>query len=204
MLRIPAQPTADSVTPPVLRGLVLAGGDSRRMGRDKAALEYSGESLLQRAVAQLQAHTAEVYVSVRKRDPLRDAYRCIVDRVDLRGPAAGLLSAHDEFPDSAWLVVACDMPLVGTQLLQELVGQRDPDAPATCWRGQDGRPEPLCTVYEPATLAAFQQFVLAGGSASPRDWLAQISPRVLQTPDPGRLQSANTPQDWQLMRQKHD
>lgn len=188
----------------VLRGLVLAGGDSRRMGRDKAALIYDGTTLLQRAVTAMETVVAEVYVSVRSRDPLRDAHACIEDSVTVRGPAAGILSAHKMFPDSAWLVLACDMPQITVPLLRELLAERDAEAAATCWQGQDGQPEPLCAVYEPATLAAFQRFVLSGGSASPRDWLAREPARVLAAREPATLQSANTPQDWQVMRKEHE
>ena len=74
-------------------GLVLAGGRSRRMGRDKATLEYAGETQLARAM-RLLAHLVEhTFVSVRpdqRDDPERAGYDLIVDRVADRGPMEGI------------------------------------------------------------------------------------------------------------------
>ena len=64
---------AKTLSPP-LRGLVLAGGTSRRMGRDKAAIVIDGQTLLQRAVSLLSHHVSDVFVSVRpdqQDDPAR-------------------------------------------------------------------------------------------------------------------------------------
>ena len=187
-----------------LYGLVLAGGASRRMGTDKAALQIDGVTQLERAVTLLERFVSDVYVSVRQSDSVRDVFNCIPDSVDTRGPAAGMLSAHLAHPESAWLVVACDMPLLGHDLLQELVTLRDPAAAATCWSGEGEQPEPLCAVYEPATLAAFLQSVRAGGNPSPRDWLATCGAAIHAAPDARALRSANTPTEWQELINGHD
>jgi len=187
-----------------LRGLVLAGGDSRRMGADKAGLQLDGTTMLERAVAQLLTLISDVHVSVRARDPLREQFNCIEDTVAVRGPAAGILSAHRHYPQCAWLVLACDMPGVDAGVLEQLLAARSSAHAATCWQGEDGQAEPLCAVYEPATLAAFLRAVAAGGSASPRDWLAQSEINLLSPPASGVLRSANTPEEWQQLRNGHD
>lgn len=187
-----------------LQGLVLAGGESRRMGSDKAALELDGVTLLQRAVNLLEPRVDSVYVSVRATDSLRKHFNCISDSIADGGPAAGLLSAHIAHPDKAWLAIACDMPRLSHGLLQNLIAERDPAAGATCWAGTDGKPEPLCAIYEPVTLAAFLQSVTAGGQASPRNWLAERGAKVLQLPESGALRSANTPEEWQELTDKHE
>lgn len=192
-----------------LCGLVLAGGDSRRMGTDKAALLTDGVSQLERTVLLLERLIDNVHVSVRATDELRALFNCIPDNdhalgAAVRGPAAGILSAHLAHPECAWLVVACDMPLVGAELLQELLAARDPAAPATCWADESGTPEPLCAVYEPATLAPFLQSVRAGGKPSPRDWLATCGAVVNAAPDAQALRSANTPREWQELTHRHD
>ena len=80
---MPTEPNTvanDAGKPPVwsaaapVAGLVLAGGESRRMGRDKAALELAGTSQLERTMALLSRHLPQVFVSVREsqqQDPLR-------------------------------------------------------------------------------------------------------------------------------------
>ena len=186
---------------PVVHGLVLAGGASRRMGRDKAALRLDGQTLLERAVALLAASLDQVFVSVnpnQSEDTLRRRYNLIVDSYADAGPAAGLLAAHDYDPAAAWLVVGCDMPGLRPMHVTELLRQRDPAAVATVWQsaGDDGL-EPLCALYEPATLAAFTTHVRGGGRASPRDWLERRKVKRLVAASADELRSANTPAEFE-------
>lgn len=191
---------AGGAAPPApLRGLVLAGGRSERLGRDKAAVEIDGTTLLARAVAALGAVAGDVRVAVRGdqfADRLRGCFRLLADAGEGIGPAAGILAAHAAEPAAAWLVLACDMPLAGPAVLRALVAARDPARAGTAFRApSDGLPEPLCAIYEPATLAAFRRHVAAGGSPSPRGWLAAAHPLLLDAPAPGALGSINTPED---------
>jgi molybdopterin-guanine dinucleotide biosynthesis protein A len=112
------------------------------------------------------------------------------------GPAAGILAAHRLVPDAAWLILACDMPRVTQKLLAMLVSRRDPDRSATAFRAPaDGLPEPLCTIYEPATLARFRRQVDAGGNPSARHWLVAEHPVLLDAPGLDAMSSINTPGD---------
>ena len=108
-------------------GLVLSGGRSRRMGRDKALLEYAGETQLERAVRLLEEHLERVFVSVRAdqvEDPERARFEQVVDRYTDLGPAAGILSALEAHPDVAWLVLACDLPNVNDDTIATLLRRR--------------------------------------------------------------------------------
>lgn len=184
---------------PELRGLVLAGGRSVRMGRDKASIPVGGLPLLDRAVSLLTALKIPTQVAVRAdqlSDESRRRFTLIPDAYDGIGPAAGILSAHRTLPQAAWLVLACDMPWVTDELLRMLIERRDPARAATAFRTvRDGAPEPLCAIYEPATLARFRRQVEAGGNPSTRDWLAAVDPLLLDAPAPGVLDSVNTPEE---------
>jgi molybdopterin-guanine dinucleotide biosynthesis protein A len=191
-----------------LNGLVLAGGRSTRMGRDKAAVEYSGRLQLERAFALLEPLVARCFVSVRddqRTDPLRARYPQIVDAAPgPEGPAAGILSALRSQPQSAWLVVACDLPLLDAGTLQHLIARRDPNRMATCFRSShDDLPEPLCAIYEPASLAALEQFV-AGGRVCPRKFLVQSATLVLDQPRAEALDNVNTPAELDAARGRMD
>jgi len=179
-----------------LRGLVLAGGQSRRMGADKAVLQAGGIRLLDRAVATMRAVLDEVYVAIRAGqadEPVRQKYTVIEDRFNDVGPAAGLLAAHASDPDAAWLVIACDMPLLDEASLVCLRDARDERSDATALTAAaGGQAEPLCAIYEPGTLAAFLAQVSAGGNPSPSAWLAAVKTTIVVAPDPGALASANT------------
>jgi molybdopterin-guanine dinucleotide biosynthesis protein A len=178
---------------------VLAGGRSRRLGRDKAALVHEGTTLLERAASLLQVIVSRVSVSVRPDqvdDDLRRRFVLITDAREGIGPAAGIIAAHRSQPSAAWLVLACDMPRVTAQELTRLVDARNALRAATAFRqAADGRPEPLCAIYEPATLAQFQAQVDAGGNPSPRDWLAATDAILLDPVTPDLLTSINTPED---------
>ncbi|MGH8267394.1 MAG: NTP transferase domain-containing protein, partial [Steroidobacteraceae bacterium] len=134
-----------------LYGLVLTGGRSTRMGQDKAALPYQGRAQLERAMALLGPHVERAFVSVRpdqRDDLLRRGFEQITDTRENLGPAAGLLAAQERYPDSAWLVLACDLPLLNEATLAHLLKARAPERAATAFRSShDGLPEPLCAVY---------------------------------------------------------
>jgi len=173
------------------------------MGADKAALQLGSVNLLDRAVSTLEQVVDEVYVSSRAgqaADPVRQKYRVIADQFHDVGPAAGLLAAHASFPASAWLVIACDMPLLDAASLRYLRDGRDEQSPATALTAvAGGAAEPLCAIYEPGTLAAFLRQVSAGENPSPRAWLAGIDTTLLVAPDPAVLVSANTTAEWTSM-----
>ncbi len=118
-------------------GLLLAGGRSSRMRRDKAALEYHGRSQLAHAYERLAAKVERAFVSVRPdqvEDPVRRAYPQVVDRRENLGPLAGILAAQEAHPGVAWLVLACDLPFLDAHTLGHLLGARDTGGLATAYR----------------------------------------------------------------------
>ncbi|MFM1886800.1 MAG: hypothetical protein RL026_1957 [Pseudomonadota bacterium] len=186
----------------VVKGLVLSGGRSTRMGEDKAALAYAGESQLDRAVRLLRAQLDDVQVSVRADqigDPLRARYPQVVDGAggtQAKGPAAGILAAMATDPSAAWLVLACDLPFLDDTTLAALLAGRDPARLATAFRStHDGLPEPLCAIWEPQAFAPFAAFV-AGGRDCPRKFLINSDTLLLTQPHPQALDNVNTPDEF--------
>jgi molybdopterin-guanine dinucleotide biosynthesis protein A len=183
-------------------GLLLTGGGSRRMRRDKAHLGYGGEPQLLRAWRLLDQTTERAFVSVREQqreDPLRAGLPMIVDTYDAVGPAAGILSAQDLYPEVAWLVLACDLPLLDLETLRRLLTARDPAADATAFTSRsDGLPEPLCAIWEPTSNARLLQGYRAG-EYCPRKVLIR-SNAVLLDPPGDALDNANTPEDFEQMQ----
>lgn len=196
----PATKSAAPGTLPPLFGLVLAGGRSTRMGRDKATLPYGdGTPQLERAMALLGRHAARVYVSVRAdqaADPLRARFAQIQDMQENIGPIAGLLAAQAQHPESAWLVLACDLPLLDDASLAHLVSRRDAARTATAYRSShDGLPEPLCAIYEPRSREPLSAWV-AAGKECPRKFLSSADTALLDEPNPRALDNINTPTEY--------
>jgi molybdopterin-guanine dinucleotide biosynthesis protein A len=183
---------------PALHGLVLTGGDSMRMGEDKALLDAGGEPQLQATLRLLQKHAQPCFVSLRAgqcNEPLRSGMQQIVDGIDGIGPAAGLLAAHSAHPHAAWLVVACDLPLLNDAALEALIHARDSRHAAIGYRSShDDLPEPLCMLWEAAALECLEQRVRAGRNGL-RDALLQVDTLLLPAPSNGALDNANTPQE---------
>lgn len=185
---------------PALFGLVLAGGRSTRMQRDKAALEYRpGESQIDAAMKLLDGRVARAFLSVRgdqRADPVRARHALIVDRDGLEGPIAGIRAAFEEFTDAAWLVVACDLPYLDARTLDLLISSRAVDADATAFRSShDGLPEPLCAIYEPRARAGLDAHIAAGRNC-PRKYLINANTRLLEQPDPRALDNVNTVDEY--------
>jgi molybdopterin-guanine dinucleotide biosynthesis protein A len=183
--------------PPAPWGLVMAGGDSRRMGTDKAyILRADGSTWLQHAAGLLGACCDRVLISVKEPqrgcapgglDVITDGYAGI-------GPAAGLLSAWDSFPDRPWLVLATDMPLVTVALLERLLTARVASMVATGFRHADGVAEPLCTLWEPVA-GELVRSAAGVGKVSLSRLMGQSEVNWVSLDDPDQLRSVNTPSE---------
>jgi molybdopterin-guanine dinucleotide biosynthesis protein A len=186
-----------------LFGLVLAGGRSRRMQADKAAVAYGGRPQLAVAFDLLARHVGRAWVSVRADqagEPLRAGYPQIVDGTAGRGPIAGIIAAQSQHPEAAWLVLACDLPQLDDATLSALVARRDTTRLATAFLSRhDGLPEPLCAIYEPRSREAILAQVESGRDC-PRKFLAEHDVLLLEPVATAALDNANTPEDAAAMR----
>ena len=184
---------------PDLYGLVLTGGRSRRMQRDKAGLQYAGKSQLERAMELLTPLVTRCFVSVRPdqlNDPQRAAYDTITDIKPDLGPMGGIHAALHSYPDHAWLILACDLPFLDRATLQHLIAQRASTRMATAYRSRfDGQPEPLCAIFEPRSLQIIEQS-LAQDQQCPRGLLSRSDVKLLDLPNPQALDNINTGEEY--------
>jgi molybdenum cofactor guanylyltransferase len=184
---------------PQLYGLVLTGGRSRRMQRDKAGLEYAGKSQLARAMELLSPLVARCFVSVRAdqaHDPQRAAYDTITDVRPNLGPIGGIHAALHAYPDNAWLILACDLPFLDRATLQHLIAHRASIRIATAYRSSfDAQPEPLCAIFEPRSLQIIEQS-LAQDQQCPRALLSRSDVELLELPNARALDNINTGEEY--------
>jgi cyclic pyranopterin phosphate synthase len=142
-----------------LYGLVLTGGKSERMKRDKALIEYRGVPHAQYISSILEKYCDGVYLSAREGQWANTAVAnqpVVVDTVEAKGPIAGVLSAMMKHPEANWLVVACDLVHFNEETVEKLLAAYDPKAPATAYKNSEkGFPEPLCALYTPQAKDLF-------------------------------------------------
>lgn len=181
-----------------LYGLILAGGESRRMGQDKALLRRDGKSQLANVVQLLEPLVDKVFVSTRsdqREEPERRQFRQIIDRYPDVGPVAGVLSAMDDYPNVDWLVVACDLPNIDEETIRFLIDNRAEGRPFTAFRSShDDLPEPLCAIYHLGSDAIIRAFV-DDSMTCPRKMLIRSDTKLLVQPNPRSLDNVNTPED---------
>jgi molybdopterin-guanine dinucleotide biosynthesis protein A len=191
---------------PVLNGLVLAGGKSVRMGTDKGVLNWYGKEQRYYMADLLKDYCDDVYISCRaeQKEEIYPAYNTLPDTFTDLGPFGAILSAFREKPDSAWLIVACDMPLLGADTFDHLIANRNPSSIATTYESSfDGFPEPLITIWEPKSYAVMLAF-LAQGYSCPRKVLINSDTTVLKPLNADALTNVNTPEDFEkIKRQIH-
>ena len=184
---------------PELYGLLLTGGRSRRMQRDKASLDYAGKSQLARAMELLTPLVARCFVSIRSdqlHDPYRAAYDTIADIKPDLGPIGGIHAALHTYPERAWLILACDLPFLDRATLQHLIAHRASERMATAFRSSsDGLPEPLCAIFEPRSRQIIEQALLQGQQC-PRSLLSRCDVELLQLPNPRALDNVNTGEEY--------
>ena len=182
---------------PPLQGLVLAGGQSRRMGRDKGLLRSRGKEWRLLQFERVQKHLPETYLSLRsdQLEGLTPEIPTIMDQLEDCGPISGLISAFRQFPYCAWLAVAVDMPGLTEQSLKFLINNRDAEKMATAFvHKEHGFPEPLCTIWEPAMKEVLEA-AWEVGEFSLNKILSAQPVKLLKSPFPEEMNNINSPED---------
>lgn len=165
-------------------GIVLAGGGSRRMGRDKARLDWHGRPLVVHVVAVLQAAGLAPIVVVRAAErPLPSLPPEVVVAVDAapdRGPLEGLLAGLESLPDDveAAFATAVDAPLLHPAFVAAVLRALGPDDEAAVPL-RDGRRQPLAAAYRPGPARAAAQALRSSGRARAMDLLDGLHVREL-------------------------
>ncbi len=192
---------------PPLYGLILAGGKSVRMGRDKGLIDYHGKPQREYLQDLLSKYCKKVFLSCRKEQlPELENFNTIQDTFDDLGAFGGILSAFRKHPNAAWFVVACDLPLLDEHTIDELVKHQNHSKIATAFHNKATNfPEPLITIWQPQSYPVLLQF-LAQGYACPRKVLINSEIETVQPTNPDSLKNVNKPEEYeavmQLMKQR--
>ena len=186
---------------------VLAGGQSTRMGREKAMLELGGSTLLERALQLALTVAAEAMV-VGSRGEFERYGRLLEDVYPGQGPLGGIHAALWASPTDLNLILAVDTPFLEARFLEFLVAQaRESGAVVTLPRTADGF-HPLAAVYRRAFRETAEQ-ALAEGRNKIDALFAEVETRVLEEEElrrfafaPAIFENLNTPEELERARQR--
>lgn len=176
--------------------LILAGGKSRRMGRDKASIERpDGTRQLDHLVSIAKTISDEVLVSTNDPSIAPLGIQTLPDLRPGDGPLGALVSFHARFPGESVLLIGCDHFLLDAATLAQLLEASQTTHSAVAFSNRiDERPEPLCTIYHPTALAQAQRS-LAADEFCARHFLEAQSPSLLEPSNIVAVDNANTPAD---------
>ncbi len=181
---------------------MLAGGENRRMGRDKAFLKLAGVPLIEHVMHSLKAVCRDIII-VTNSPQLYKSYRVsvVTDAFELRGPLTGIYSGLQKSADEYNFVVACDMPFLNPGLLAymgTLAGGYDIVVPAV-----EGMFEPLHAVYRKGLLPVMKTQIMGYQQQIrvlfEKQRVRYVVEEEIDSFDPARksFKNLNTPQEYE-------
>ncbi len=175
---------------------ILVGGKSTRMGQDKAVLPWKEQTLLDSTITTIRSVISQYVLLGNQTYPSTYHSVQLPDIPYCSGPLAGILSAFRWQPQTAWLFVACDMPLLNPETIHWLIQQRTPGYWAFVPKTID-QPHPLCAIYEPQFKKILEQ------AQNQKQFSLQkllSHPKVKQLPVPEAMlphfSNCNTHEEW--------
>jgi molybdenum cofactor guanylyltransferase len=185
-------------------GFVLVGGQSSRMGSDKALIEFEGVILAARIAECVRSVAGNVTLIGPPERYRQLGYSVIPDRASGHGPLGGVFTALVSTRAEWNLIIACDMPFVTAHLLDALFADAE-SGPSTAdcvipeiamtGRETTGRLDPLCAVYQRRCATAARR-ALDLNLLKMQDFVSSLRLRKHPVADPAPLANFNTPSDW--------
>ncbi|SKA73425.1 molybdopterin-guanine dinucleotide biosynthesis protein A [Paucidesulfovibrio gracilis DSM 16080] len=193
-----------------IAGVILAGGQGKRMGGTrKALLQVGGVSLLERLLDVYRQIFGEIVIAAREIEPYAAfGERVVLDKMEARSSLTGIHAGLAAIRADHAFFTACDVPFLHPGLVRELLAHVRPDSDVVLPRKQDGYHEPLCAVYSrrclPHIAAQLERKEYKIISFFPKVRVHDVPVARLQRHDPGLLsfRNLNTPEELELARQR--
>jgi len=185
---------------------VLAGGQSKRMGQDKAFLEVGGERVIERVLARVKPLTDDLFINTNSPEKYeRFGLRMVADVYPDKATLGGIYSSIQAAYHHHVLIVACDMPLLNIKLLRylaDLAGSADVIAPII----DPPQPETTHAIYSKACLPAIETRLLQN-KLKVIGFFDDVSVRYVDRAEISKFDphfysfiNMNTPEDWQQIK----
>ena len=201
-------PSNPKQTIPPIKGLVLTGGKSSRMGTDKSELNYNGKPQREFVKELLEANGMVTFYSVgsgmnvistgTEKSQVLNVIRDVFHNI---GPMGGICSAFQKHSNSAWFVLATDLPFINDDLVKLLLERRNPTKMATSVQGKKkGFLEPLIAIYEQKMFPILKQS-LEEGNLSPSKILSNFEVEIVEVDDEW-VQNVNTQEEYKEVKKR--
>ncbi len=185
---------------------VLAGGQSKRMGQDKAFLEVGGQGVIERVLSRVKPLTDDLFISTNAPQRYEEfGLRLVTDIYPDKAALGGIYSVIHAARHPHVLVVACDMPFLNTTLLQYLIDLA-PTADVIIPLIEPPQPETMHAVYSKNCLPAIESRLLAN-KLRIIGFFEEVAVRYVSREEVARFDpdfysfiNMNTPEDWQRVQ----
>ncbi|MHC4337255.1 MAG: molybdenum cofactor guanylyltransferase [Planctomycetota bacterium] len=182
--------------------IIMAGGQSCRMGTDKSMLSIRGRPLIETIAEQLRGSFSQIFISANEVEKLAFLNLPIIrDRVPGQGPLMGIASALEASANELNFVVACDIPHIDMRYIRRMLMEAngvDVVIPTT----GDEEYEPLFAVYHKRALGAINE-VLSSGGRKISDIFSRCNVKFIKL-EARRFINLNTMADFEEFQEKYD
>lgn len=173
--------------------IILAGGKSSRMGRDKGLAEYGGLSLVKYSINACEKITNNILISTRNQDYTRFGFPLVADNYDERGPIGGLEAALSVSLTDLNIVCPCDMPGINADILNLLL-MNCQGSKAVIAQDPDERVYPVLGVYNRSAIPVIREQIRLGEYRMTR-LLQRLDAKTVVIEPAGQLVNFNFSED---------
>lgn len=188
------------MTPKVTTAYILAGGQSRRMGRDKLLLPIGDRTLLEHTLATCREIFDNVKLVARETEKFA-GFECdvLIDRDNVSGPMAGLLAALDDCRQDSFFVTAADLVDLSADLIRALLAAYD--SQQYFGLGEKSGIQPLCGIYATSSRLILERMAAAGNFRMTEAVMQMQHGCLMAAPEQWR--NLNRPEDFAELMEKH-
>lgn len=146
-----------------ITGIILAGGQSSRMGKDKGVCNFKGKALVEYAIEALQDSCGEIVISTNKPDAYKKyGFPLIPDEIKEIGPMGGIYSCLKKSCNNHNLVLSCDTPFINAGMVKHIIANIDNNFDAIVPIHGDDFLEPLCAYYNINVVKQLEEHITNG------------------------------------------
>ena len=146
--------------PHEITGIVLAGGKSSRMGKDKGTCSFKNKPLVEYAIEALKPFCGEILLSANNIDAYNKySYEVIPDEISSIGPLGGMFTCLKKSKTRHNIILSCDTPFITEELIKHIIENIDSENEVVAPLHQPNFIEPLCAYYNKDLIPVFEKCI---------------------------------------------